>query len=92
MIAIRNESLRSIGGFDDWFPESEGWPVKHLKDLIGVLPSSQWKIGPTSKTLWNKNVMNAYAKCCARGINPFSTPIIIHMASSERFSAMKAST
>ena len=57
-----------------------------LDSLVTKLPTDQWQAHPPKDTLAYKNVMKAYAKATAKGVNPFISPVVVDAGASEKFS------
>ena len=62
-------------GLVDWFPPPLGYVIP-LSSIVRPLPASEWKMCPDN-AVQKANMMLAYAKVCAQGVNPYVTPVVV---------------
>ena len=86
-VAILQTAKRT--GDESFFPEALEYQIP-LSAIIQPLPEGMWQMLPTDEdTLEYANVVAAYRKHAACGVNPFESPIIIDVGSSPGFSTSR---
>ena len=72
----------------DWFPPPLGYVIP-LSSIVRPLVGSEWKMCPDNDAQ-KANMMAAYTKVCAKGVNPYMTPVVVDvMASVGRFESFQ---
>ena len=86
-VGIRLDRLRRRGALEQVFPEPASLRIPVEALVARVAPDRWLEAPPPEHAQGRENVLTAYAKAVAQGVNPFETPVIVDCNSSARFAA-----